>query len=180
MEIDSYAGTLALCLAHAIVIDDIPEVTFLKDSLTFVMFQTDILSSGYLESHSVPQFVRLLTAFRENSCNLAQNFKQNNKCYQKVASSWGDVIRLADAVRQCCDFHCDNISESKSDSVAEFQGPPYDLIPIEIMALYSVRSHFGLSNPVVNHPLLLGVIESVRLCPVDIDDDIIDRISIEI
>lgn len=78
--------------------------------------------------------------------------------YGGIVAAWDDAPRLAEALREACDYHCTHMSYSKKKAKAswdlEFDGAPFDLIPFDIMAVRAVRKRLGLPTPSIEHPLL--------------------------
>jgi hypothetical protein len=74
--------------------------------------------------------------------------------YGKILDYWDTPERLADAIRDVCDYHCSNMEDTGDDWDPEFDQPPFDLLPCEILGIYAMRQKMELETPKVDHPLL--------------------------
>ncbi|TQV69922.1 hypothetical protein FKG94_22480 [Exilibacterium tricleocarpae] len=74
-----------------------------------------------------------------------------------------------------CDYHCDNI-EDRGDRRPEFCSRPFDLLPVEVLAIYRIRRNAGLETPAVDHPLLNPLFTHMPDLQFE-NDELIDRIE---
>lgn len=74
--------------------------------------------------------------------------------YSGVIENWDDVIAMKSLLFQLCDYHCKNMDDRDSDWDPEFKHSPFDLVPVEIMALINIRKRIGLTTPTVDHLLM--------------------------
>jgi hypothetical protein len=81
---------------------------------------------------------------------------------------------FAQAIEAVCDYHCENMEDKGGDDDwdPEFDLPPFDLIPWEILAIRQVRSRLGLATPEPKHPLLEYVSSFVAQNELPADDRI--------
>lgn len=76
--------------------------------------------------------------------------------YQEIFDCWEDPSGLGEAIGTACDYHIRR-SREEGDSrfdVTEFSFRPYDVLPIEALALRRVRSWLGLETPFPSIELL--------------------------
>lgn len=73
--------------------------------------------------------------------------------YQKLIDAWVDEQKLSSALVEVCQYHLDN-SEDKGGRDPEFKSPPFDLLPLEMSAVFRVLKKSGFPLPVVASPLL--------------------------
>ena len=72
--------------------------------------------------------------------------------YQRVLDTWSNPAELRAALGGACDYH---LSQSWSGKGApEFAHSPYQMFPVDILAIARVRRDLGLEMPTVDHPLL--------------------------
>jgi hypothetical protein len=118
------------------------------------MATTDFaLSKGYWAS-------RRFEPFALHFYDLAQGSAQGDSddigamgLYGEVVRNWAKPELLAASLTEICDFHC-GAMEDHGGRDPEFDHPPFDLIPWEILAVYQARSSLGLETPPIQHPLL--------------------------
>jgi hypothetical protein len=97
--------------------------------------------------------------------------------YAGILSNWDIPEALAEPLVTACDYHCENLRE-RNDNLAEFDEPPFDLYPVEILAIYKVREGLGLETPKIDHPLMSTPLASLASRDVTpIDDPIIRRVE---
>jgi hypothetical protein len=83
------------------------------------------------------------------------DYRQIPDRYAAVLAGWGSPKELSEALSATCDYHCDNMNDSRNeDWDPEFAEPPFDLIPWEVLAIREVRTRLGLPTPLPAHPLL--------------------------
>lgn len=77
--------------------------------------------------------------------------------YQAVADAWQDPVAIESALQAVCDYHCTHMSytkkKAKNDWKLEFSVAPFELMPVDVLAIYAVRERLGLQTPIVDHPL---------------------------
>ena len=71
--------------------------------------------------------------------------------YQRVLDAWLNPVELRTALSEACDHH---LSQSWSGNWVEFGHSPYEMLPVDILAIARVRRDLGLEMPTVEHPLL--------------------------
>ncbi|MNN93040.1 hypothetical protein D3C81_2114100 [compost metagenome] len=67
---------------------------------------------------------------------------------------WADEQRLAGVLDAVCQYHLANSEDKGGAWDPEFKNPPFDLLPLEVFAIFKVRQQCGLKSPTVAHPLL--------------------------
>lgn len=100
--------------------------------------------------------------------------------YSGLFEHWDDEEKLTDSIIGACDYHLDRIEENPAIDydVPEFGIRPYNVLPVEILALRTLRKHFGLSTPWPDHPLLSSVF--VRNLPDELppsENELIQRVA---
>ena len=76
--------------------------------------------------------------------------------YNGLFSHWLQPDGLAASIAEACNYHVRRsveVGEYKYD-VTEFHREPYNVLPVEILALRQVRRRMGLDTPFPPHPLL--------------------------
>ncbi len=74
--------------------------------------------------------------------------------YQNVIDEWTNERGLADALEALCRYHLSNAEDNGGAWDPEFKHAPFDLLPLEIHAIFQVRQQLGLTAPAVSSPLL--------------------------
>ncbi|MCE5266358.1 MAG: hypothetical protein LLG00_00535 [Planctomycetaceae bacterium] len=116
-------------------------------------------------------FVLLLHAKRE-PIDLPEDLVQRDLGpYAGVLECWDWPERVPAAIAEVCDYHCEKMFERRNDWGPEFIDAPFDLVPVEVLAIFAVRRCLGLPPVTVNHPLLETPLANVVPDPTfDIDD----------
>ena len=76
--------------------------------------------------------------------------------YGGLFANWNSPERLKASIAEACDYHVTRMSadtEIEYD-IPEFGSQPYNVLPVEILALRAVRERLGLDTPFPSHPLL--------------------------
>ena len=72
--------------------------------------------------------------------------------YQRVLDAWANPDELRPALSEACDYH---LSQSwTARGYPEFVDSPYQMFPVDMLAIATVRRALGLEMPRVEHPLL--------------------------
>lgn len=74
--------------------------------------------------------------------------------YGEVIEAWENPTQLGQALSHICDYHCQQMDGDVFKWYPEFDRPPFDLLPVEILAIRRIRQQLGLAMPEVQHPLL--------------------------
>lgn len=75
--------------------------------------------------------------------------------FQGIVDGWTDSGRIAEALHQALDYHCDNFTDDGPGTPwAPFQHAPFDLVPVWYFAILKRRREEGLETPEISHPLL--------------------------
>jgi hypothetical protein len=148
-------GTLvsnaALTLAHAITFEEWSKAAWLAERM---LASIDDLAFLTWECSSFGVFLLKLWARHQGRADLNLDRPKVAKLgvYQRVFDAWSDDAQLAGAVADMCDYH---LKESfHSEGFPQFTDPPYDLFPVDYLALSIVRRELGLATPRPDHPLL--------------------------
>jgi len=72
---------------------------------------------------------------------------------ERIFSVWNDADAFTEALAGLCDWHLRESLESSGPYPA-FLRPPYELLPIDVLAVVRVRELLGLPVVLPNHPLL--------------------------
>lgn len=82
--------------------------------------------------------------------------------YSDILLHWKNEKSLSEALVHACDYHCDNMDDI-GDWDPEFDHPPFDLIPWDILAIQQVRQHNDLFMPSLSHPLTSPSVMQVQI-----------------
>ena len=95
--------------------------------------------------------------------------------YRAVLENWAKPAELGPVISSLCDYHCRNMEDTVGDWDPEFDRPPFDLLPTDILAIYAVRQRLGLSTPQVDHPLLNSAVATQPIPNSLPEDQILSR-----
>ena len=98
--------------------------------------------------------------------------------YADIFNHWNNPGNLAPAIFAACEYHLQQAVEPKGYEIHEFNRAPFTLLPVEILALRSVRERLGLPMPEVDHPLLTSplVTNLPRILP-EAHDGVLDALK---
>lgn len=88
--------------------------------------------------------------------------------YQKVIDNWGDELQLAEVLMEMGHYHLANSEDNGGARDPEFKSPPFDLLMLEVSAIYRVRRQLGLPLPPATDPLLFfatAALDNLVFCP---------------
>jgi hypothetical protein len=72
--------------------------------------------------------------------------------YQRVLDTWSNPVELRSALGAACDYHLEQSWTARG--FPPFVYGPYQMFPVDILAIARVRRDLGLEMPKVDHPLL--------------------------
>jgi hypothetical protein len=180
-SLEAEASPSALCLGYALAVHREFETGFFGDAVRAMLLDKEVVRETYWEHHSVAPFlVQLLAISRAEKLDVAREWNRELGVYQSVIDAWNDPLLLEKSLETVCDFHCQRIEDTSGRFTAEFRGPPFDLVPAEVLAIYSVRRALGLNTPNVEHPLLEPPFNVPAGSPSETEDELLDRIEARI
>jgi len=91
--------------------------------------------------------------------------------YAAVLENWDDAVQLEPALFNVCDYHCQSMEDDDGDWDPEFDLSPFDLIPVEVLAILNVRKKMGHTNPQISHPLMQTPLASMPLMDEQLPSD---------
>lgn len=144
-------ASCALCYAMTMVLDDWRrELAILLSEMSS---EPDMVKREYWQERRFEPFVLRLHRIMENSGQHAHYDGDNFGVYTDVLADWNNEDgRLAQSLVRICDYHCNNMDDT-GDWDPEFDHPPFDLIPWELLAIGRIRQLAGLVTPTISHPL---------------------------
>ena len=86
--------------------------------------------------------------------------------YQRVLDAWSNQAELRSALGEVCDYHLEQSWTARG--YPPFVHTPYQMFPVDILAIARVRRDLGLVMPAVEHPLLstpLATLPPSEQCP---------------
>lgn len=99
--------------------------------------------------------------------------------YEGLFKNWDDEEKLSASILEACDYHLSRTEENPATDydIPEFEMRPYNVLPVEILALRVLRRNLGISTPWPDHPLLSSVF--VKNLPEELppsDHELIQRV----
>lgn len=142
-----------------------------------VTFQLDHLEKGDLKRLNVEPFIEWLCLMRKHGgARFPSRADTNYGVYGPVMEAWENAAALCGALHDLCEFHCDRMGTSNA-RYNEFMLSPFDLVPVEIIALYQVRKELGLQTPAIRHPILQGRIAQMEGNARDAEDELLRQLK---
>lgn len=73
--------------------------------------------------------------------------------FEDLFQDWNQPEKVAQALVRIADYHA---SHTREGILGGFDGKPFPIFPVEILAVLRVRRELGLETPPVDHPLVSG------------------------
>jgi hypothetical protein len=162
----SDAGCL---LAAFIAVDRRDLAAPVADILGGMLSMEGAVDAAYLKHRRFEPF--MLWLYGMYSAHVSSPISVEIGVYQQVIDCWADVRGLAKALEKVCDYHMGNIDDAGGTWDPEFKHPPFDLLPLEVVAILTVRQRLGLALPDISHPLVSAettAVEHIALQPNDV------------
>ncbi|MEN2393210.1 hypothetical protein [Pseudomonas halotolerans] len=147
----SIAGCL---LAGLIVADRRDLAASVADVLAGMLTINGAVDSSYLEQRRLEPFMLWLYSVYTQGETLSEIKSMDLGIYQNVIDKWTDEQGLAHALEELCQYHLTHAEDRGGAWDPEFKYAPFDLLPVEIHAIFQVRQQLGLTVPAVSSPLL--------------------------
>ncbi|WHS59036.1 hypothetical protein [Pseudomonas sp. G2-4] len=147
----SIAGCL---LAGLIVADRRDLAASVADVLAGMLTINGAVDSSYLEQRRFEPFMLWLYSVYSQGETLPEIKSMDLGIYQNVIDEWTDEQGLAHALEELCQYHLTHAEDTGGVWDPEFKYAPFDLLPLEIHAIFQVRQQLGLTAPAVSSPLL--------------------------
>lgn len=153
LGLQSELPEIACLCCYLMATDRTPELQFLIDLLVKAIERPELVDREFWDERYFEPFV--LELFRKQTGVTVPEIDQAKLGpYSAVLENWDDADRLEPALFNICDYHCRNMEDDFGDWKPEFDRSPFDLLPIEIFAIFNVRKKMGLTNPQISHPLM--------------------------
>jgi hypothetical protein len=174
------ATRFALCLSYGLVFDDEFSIRTFERGLRTILADATVVSKFHWHYHTIEPFV---IALLDHSTLV----KMPPECpaslifgpYVDVFKKWHQPSAFGTIVDQMCDYHCSRMIERSTDEFrSEFTEVPFDLFPVEILALFLIRQRLGFQNPPIDHPLLESPYAKPIGNPANIHDDLLNDLEI--
>ena len=147
----SIAGCL---LAGLIVVDRRDLAASVADVLAGMLTINGAVDSSYLEQRRFEPFMLWLYSVYSQGETLPEIKSMDLGIYQNVIDEWTDEQGLAHALEELCQYHLTHAEDRGGAWDPEFKYAPFDLLPVEVHAIFQVRQQLGLTAPAVSSPLL--------------------------
>jgi hypothetical protein len=147
----SIAGCL---LAGLIAVDRRDLAASVADVLAGMLTINGAVDSSYLKQRQFEPFMLWLYSVYSQGDTLPEIKSMDLGVYQNVIDEWTNEQGLAHALEELCRYHLSNAEDNGGAWDPEFKYAPFDLLPLEIHAIFQVRQQLGLTVPAVSSPLL--------------------------
>jgi hypothetical protein len=98
--------------------------------------------------------------------------------FQPIIDRWEKKEDFAKALLELCDYHCEQtFGDEKRGVNTSFSWWPYNVFPVEILAIQRIRRDLGLPCPPIDHPLLKSPLVKVPIALPIVSDNLLDRIK---
>jgi hypothetical protein len=172
----NYTSRMASILCYAIASETTAWEQYASKRLLAISTDAEALDEGCWSRRSFEPFTLALEDFKQKKIWPTEAKSNDLGAYAGLVRNWnGD--RFGDSLVAVCDYHCRNMEDVGDESIAEFKYPPFDIMPIEILAIMKVRATVGLEIPEINHPLLNTPLGKLEQIPVPSEDDVLQQVQ---
>lgn len=165
----------AACVLAAFIAADRRDLASLTaDVLAGMLSVEGAVDASYLKGRGFEPFMLWLYSVYSHGNAVAP--VESLGPYQKVIDSWGDEQQLIEVLREIARYHLANSEDAGGARDPEFKSAPFDLLVLEVAAIYRVRQHSGQPLPPPTDPLLLAAtaaLDHLVFCP----DELVVRVE---
>ena len=156
-----HEAACALCFSLANGLSDWTQL--FTEMLSQAAWNDQMVRQVYWQERKFEPFALRLSQLAGNTGENGAASNDSLEIYSDIFSNWNSPDSLGTAMATICDYHCENMEDAggNDDWNPEFDEPPFDLIPWEILAIHQVRNRLGLATPEINHPLLANVVNFI-------------------
>lgn len=98
-----------------------------------------------------------------NKIKVSKKFAFSLDMYRTIFENWENESELRMLLTEACEYH---LSQSITDiGYAEFYFVPYNLLPVDILAVNAVRQKFGQDEINLVHPLMTTKLSKISTTP---------------
>jgi hypothetical protein len=163
---------LTLTLAHAMATQEDAYAEFLGNRVLKSITARDGKFTGWDMAPFEPFIMKLFGLWK----GVDLKFDGVKVCpqgvYQEILDAWHDETALAKAMTAACDYHCLR-SFNDPNGFPEFAWEPYNVFPVDILAIQRVRRDLGLKTPTIEHPLLDTPLTKIPATPPAVEDEVL-------
>lgn len=133
---------------------------------------TLLIKHGWTGSPVEPFLAKLYALWTKQSLELVDLPIAKMGVYGWLLDSWTNEAEFEESLHRICDYHCKHMY---GDDDA-FDSAPFNVFPVEIVAMKRVREELGLGFPKIEHPLLDTPLFNVpNLIPKKEPDELLQR-----
>jgi hypothetical protein len=178
-ENGQYAGSVflwevALVLTHAIAFSEDSFADWLGSDLVTSFAARDGKYEGWKKTPFEPFAVKLYALWRNLGFALSSPDVCTLPAYEDLLIHWQEPARFLIALRGACDYHVKRSVDRGGDP--EFIWAPYDVFPVEILAIKRIRACQALPMPKIDHPIMDTPLASVPHRRMNFHDELLDRL----
>lgn len=165
-NLTNHLSRAACVLAAFIAADRRDLASSTADVLAGMLSVQGAVDASYLKGRCFEPF--MLWLYRVYSHGEAVAPIESLGIYQKVIDNWGDELQLAEVLKEIGHYHLANSEDDGGARYPEFKNPPFDLLVLEVAAIYRVRQQSGVPLPPATDPLLAvatAALDKLVFCP---------------
>lgn len=149
----SMATNAALTLAHAMVFEEDSMAEWLAERLIRSLDENTFLGGSWELAPFGSLILRLWAMSRGlPDVDVTRPHMAALGVYQRVLDTWSNSAELCSSLMEAYDYH---LAQSRTEiGYAPFLRSPYQIFPVDMLAIAVVRRAQGLEMPKVDHPLL--------------------------
>ncbi|WP_431689377.1 hypothetical protein [Hahella sp. NBU794] len=152
-NLTNYTGDTACVLAWFIATGQASQATEASQLLTR-MAASDAIDPGFWAQRTFEPFMLWLHGMHTGDSAPKELVHNSLSVYQQVIDAWDKTDALTTAITGVCDYHLSHIDRSKQVAIPEFKFAPFDIVPVEVMAIQQIRGKHDLATPEIKHDLM--------------------------
>jgi hypothetical protein len=133
------------------------------------------VANGYWLDRRFEQFA--LSLYRGNWRQTDRSSLQKGP-YGELVRRWDDDKEFASSLNAVCDYHCEAMQDDGEGRYPEFDHPPFDLIPWEVLLILRIREREGMAMPSLEHPLIARFRDRSMEPRRAFEDDLLDEVCV--
>jgi len=169
------AADSALALTHAIAVGDKENANELADVMTQAVSHG--VYGSYTQCGFEPFVINLFQLARGDARrNIGFKPAEFGDRYQRVWTHWDSVDELSKECAKLCDTHVTIASVDDEAWYGQFGIMPFEIYPVEVLAIQRVRKKLGHDVPTCEHDLFKSPLAEAPTEPPRLSDDLSVRV----
>jgi hypothetical protein len=169
-----FSENVALVIAHGLAVND----KKMADGAAEVLINgvPHGLATQETQISFEPFIVRLYGKLNKREIRVDFKKAMYGDYYVEMWEAWNDDSKLKAILNEFCDTHLTWAQPNSPKNFYRQFREPFEIYPLEIVAIQRVRRHLGLSTPTIDHPLMSSPLADAPESPPEVDDPILSKV----